>query len=180
MAYEGEILVKCPSDIDFTNTWVVVVSGAKFNPCGHMLFCCGTSSEDSWYFHVAGQGVKEIAGVYAYPKFMRGDANFARYLSANGKKEIRRLNAKIANPSAVFEKLMKDMDTKWIWGVLVHNCVTFARDLVLAGGGSVEVLLNCPDQEFAGEVQNVLNEIQGMGYGGSRTESRPLPYGFGS
>jgi hypothetical protein len=73
MSYEGEILNACPSDIDFTNTWAVVVSGASWNPCGHMLFCCGTNSSDSWYLHVAGQGVRELLGFYAYPKFMRGD-----------------------------------------------------------------------------------------------------------
>jgi hypothetical protein len=148
MSYEGEILHECPADLDFTNTWAVVVSGVSWNPCGHMLFCCGTSSSDSWYFHVAGQGLRELQGVYAYPKFMRGDHNYHRYLSTNGKKELRRLNAKITNPSGAYTTLMRLMKDPWFWKVLPHNCVTFARSIITAGGGSLAVLLNCPDQEF--------------------------------
>jgi hypothetical protein len=172
MAYEGEILRACPADIDFANTWAVVVSGAKANPCGHMLFCCGTSSDDCWYFHVAGQGVKEAIGFYAYPKFMRGDENYNHYLTANDKKEIRRLSARISNPSGAYEKLIKSMADKWLWGVLAHNCAVFARDIIAAGGGALEVLLNCPDQEFAGKAQDVLNRI-GEAY------LKSLPYGLG-
>jgi hypothetical protein len=112
MPYEGEILLECPADIDLANVWAVVVSGAKWNPCGHMLFCCGANSEDCWYFHVAGEGTKELAGVWAYPKFMRGDRNFYKYLVANGKKEIRRLNAGITNPEGAYNKLMEYMSSK--------------------------------------------------------------------
>jgi hypothetical protein len=114
-----------------------------------MVFCCGSDSASSWYFHVAGQGVKEVAGALAYPKFMRGDAKFALYLADNGKREIRRLDAHITDPSGAYNKLMKFMADKWVWGVLPHNCATFAREIILAGGGSLDVLLNCPDKEFA-------------------------------
>jgi len=148
MTYEGDILNLCPRDIDFTNTWAVVVSGASWNPCGHMLFCCGTNSDDSWYLHVAGQGVREVLGVWAYPKFMRGDANFYRYLADNGKREIRRIDVRMTNPSGAYTALMKYMADKWFWRVLPNNCVTFTRDLVVAGGGTLAVPLNCPDQEF--------------------------------
>lgn len=112
---------ECPADIDFSDTSAVVVSGAKWNPCGHMLFCCGKDSESCWYFHVAGQGVREVAGVLAYLKFMRGSAKFALYLAENGKREIRRLDARISNPSGAYAKLIKFMSDKWIWGVLLHN-----------------------------------------------------------
>jgi hypothetical protein len=158
MSYEGDILQVCPSDIDFANTQAIVVSGASWNPCGHMIFCCGTNSEDSWFFHVAGQGMGEIWGVRAYPKFMRGDVNFARYLNDNGKHEIRRLDAKITNPSGSYSKLMEYMSSKWFWGVLPHNCAAFARDIIQAGGGTVTVLLNCPDQDFVRKVGQAIDE----------------------
>jgi hypothetical protein len=58
--------------LTFRSPQMVVVSGASWNPCGHMILCAGTSSDASWYFHVAGAGVREVFGVYAYPKFMRG------------------------------------------------------------------------------------------------------------
>lgn len=148
MAYEGEILKMCPSDIDFTNTWAVVVSGASWNPCGHMLLCCGLDSESSWYLQVAGQGVRELLGVYAYPKFMRGDKSYNRYLRENKKRELRRLDAKITNSSGAYKKLMDLMAEKYFWKVLPDNCVTFTREIIRAGGGDLKVLLNCPDQEF--------------------------------
>jgi hypothetical protein len=163
MPYEGEILDNCPGDIDFANTWAVVVSGASWNPCGHMIFCCGTNSDDSWYFHVAGQGVREAVGFYAFPKFIRSDANFYRYLSENGKREIRRLDAKFTDPSSAYQKLIDYMSNKWFWGVLPHNCAAFAKEIITAGGGDLNVLLNCPDQEFVKKVgKGILEGLQNM------------------
>jgi len=158
MSYEGEILIACPSDIDFTNTWAVVVSGATGNPCGHMLLCCGLDSASSWYLHVAGQGLAELGGVYAYPKFMRGDINFFRYLAENNKNEIRRLDAEITKPSAAYGKLVEFMSNKWFWRVLPHNCATFTKEIIRAGGGNVKVALNCPDQEFVKKVGDAVKE----------------------
>ena len=147
MPFEGDELTYCPSDMDFTVTWAVVVSGASWNPCGHMLLCCGSSSENSWYFQVAGQGIRELWGVRAHPKFMRGEAGFQRYLRENGKKEIRRLDATLRNPSGAYQRLMSYMADPWYWGVLINNCATFVREIVQAGGGNLSVILNCPDQE---------------------------------
>ena len=158
MTYEGEILAMCPSDINFANTWAVVVSGASWNPCGHMIFCCGTNSADSWYFHVAGQGLKEWGGVRAFPKFMRGDQNFNRYLKENDKHEIRRIDCNITNPSGSYRTLMSYMAKVWYWKVLPHNCATFASDVINAGGGNISVLLNCPDQEFARKVNQAVDD----------------------
>ena len=167
MSYEGDILNSCPSDINFSVTWAVVVSGASWNPCGHMIFCCGSSSADSWYFHVAGQGVREAFGVRAYPKFMRGDQNFARYLHENNKREIRRVDCAITDPGGSYRKLMLYMSNMWYWGVLPHNCATFARDVISAGGGKIEVLLNCPDQEFARKVKDAADQaLEGIGRAG--------------
>ena len=161
MPYEGEILSECPADLDFQNTSAVVVSGATWNPCGHMILSCGTSSIDSWYFHVAGQQAGhwwEKSGILAYPKFMRGDANLARYLGENGKKEIRRLDAKIMNPSGAYMKLTSFMSDKWFWKVLPHNCAAFVKEIVKAGGGDLSVLLNCPDQEFVRQVGQAMDQ----------------------
>lgn len=148
MAYEGDILNRCPDDLDLTSTQAVVVSGASWNPCGHMILCAGTSSDNSWYFHVAGQGVKELMGVWAYPKFMR-EEGYWRYLRENGKHEIRRIDTCISDPDAAYRKLMSLMASKWFWRVLPHNCASFVKETIQAGGGNLEVLLNCPDQEVS-------------------------------
>lgn len=171
MAYEGDILRMCPTDLDFTNTSAVVVSGASWNPCGHMLLSCGTSSADSWYFHVAGQETGhwwETTGLLAYPKFMRGDANFTRYLHENGKHEIRRLDATIKNPSGSYTRLTRFMVEMWFWKVLPNNCAAFVKEIIQAGGGDLSVLLNCPDQEFVRKVERTVN--------GGLGPKRPLAY----
>ena len=147
MAYEGELLSECPQGLDFSLTQAVVVSGASWNPCGHMILCVGNSSDTSWYFHVAGAGVREVYGVYAYPKFMR-EEGYQRYLLENSKRELRRLDAMISNPDGARTRLMILMADKWFCGVLPHNCAGFVKEVIRAGGGDLSVLLNCPDQEF--------------------------------
>ncbi len=156
MPYEGELLNKCPANVDFSLTQAVVVSGASWNPCGHMILCAGTSSSNSWYFHVAGQGVAELYGVVAYPKFMR-EADYNRYLRENGKHEIRRLDAKITNPSKAYQKLTQFMISRWIWAILPNNCATFVKEIISAGGGDLTVMLNCPDQEV---VQQLARDVR--------------------
>jgi len=145
VAYEGELLLECPP-LDFTATQAVVVSGASWNPCGHMIFCTGSNSDDARYFHVAGAGFQEAYGVYAYPKFMT-ESGYRRYLQENGKHEIRRLDAKLTTPNGSYRRLTQLMADKWFWGVLPHNCASFAVEIIRAGGGDLSVILNCPDQE---------------------------------
>jgi hypothetical protein len=151
--YEGELLYQCPADLDFTVTQAVIVSGASWNPCGHMILCCGSNSDNARYFHVAGQGTEEYWGVYAYPKFMN-EAGYWRYLNENGKQELRRRDASISSVTGAYGKLMDYMANKWVWGVLIHNCAVFVRDIILAGGGDLTVMLNCPDWEVANKDPN--------------------------
>lgn len=162
MAFEGDQLTVCPPDINFTVTEAVVVSGATWNPCGHMLLCCGSNSGDAWYAHVAGiagnGGGLHVAGVYGYPAFMR-EEGYQRYLKENKKREIRRMDAKIQNPRAAYAKLTSLMADKWFWKVLPDNCAQFAKDVIAAGGGDLRVMLNCPDQEY---VRKVGREINGV------------------
>jgi hypothetical protein len=55
---------------------------------------------------------------------------------------------------------------------LWNNCAVFAREIIVAGGGSVYVLLNCPDGEFAQKLDKALDTAaKGM--------IENLPYGLG-
>ena len=161
MPYEGDLLRYCPRDIDFSLTQAVVVSGATWNPCGHMLLCAGSSSDTAWYTHVAGiagdDGGVHVAGVYGYPAFMR-EAGYQRYLRENGKKELRRMDAAIKDPAAAYRTLMQLMSNKWFWKVLPDNCAAFVREIVAAGGGDLTVMLNCPDQEFVKKVKREIGD----------------------
>ncbi len=161
MPYEGEILDNCPLFIDFNHVHVVVVSGASWNPCGHMLICTGTNRGNSLYFHVAGQGVYELYGIYTYPKFMYEDG-YKQYLRENGKHELTRTNVKVINPHKAHQELINLMGQKWFWMVLPHNCAAFVEKIIEAGGGNLSVMLNCPDQEV---FHRIGSRFDGLGSG---------------
>jgi hypothetical protein len=89
---------------------------------------------------------------------MRGDANYQRYLVKNGKVELRRNDVRITKPSGGYTTLMRYMADKWFWQVLPNNCATFTREIIARGGGSLRVLLNCPDQEFVAQLQEAARQ----------------------
>lgn len=133
--YEGDEMVVCPlKTSDFKHTCAVLVSGDGPNFCGHALLHVG----DNWYFHVAGG--------YSIPKFM-GEAGYQRYLRENDKKEIRRWIIRLPNPEGAHAKLDALVNRKWLWGILVNNCVTFVEEILQAGGSNAGVYLNCPSME---------------------------------
>jgi hypothetical protein len=136
-AYEGEILAICKPSFDFTSSSLVVVSGDKFNPCGHALLNVGDTDGGvgGWYF--------QVAGVYSYPRYM-DEAGYQRYLTENGKTELFRSPFTIPNPDGAIQTLEQVMMQKWVWGVLVHNCGTFVEAIVEGGGGTTNNPLNCP------------------------------------
>ena len=132
MAYDGDHINFCRV-FDFNQAYAVVVSGAKWNPCGHMLLNTG-----GWYFHVA-----EVRG---RPKFMDEDG-YKRYLAENGKKEISRTFVKIPNTNAANLKLEEILLNQWTWFLLPNNCASFVEDVLQAGGTKAGLYSNCPTRE---------------------------------
>lgn len=135
MAYDGDHIDFCMA-FDFTRAYAVVVSGAKWNPCGHMLL--NTGGTGGWYFHVA-----EVRG---RPKFM-GEAGYQRYLIENGKKEVSRTFVKIPDPDACNRKLEELLLKQWTWFLLPNNCASFVEDVLQAGGTKAGLYSNCPTRE---------------------------------
>lgn len=135
MAYDGDHINVCKV-FDFTRAYAVVVSGARWNPCGHMLL--NTGGVGGWYFHVA-----EVRG---RPKFM-DEAGYKRYLTENGKKEISRTFVKIPDPGACNRKLEELLLKQWTWFLLPNNCVSFVEDVLQAGGTKAGLYSNCPTRE---------------------------------
>ena len=135
--FDGARMIMCPlEEADFKHVCAVVVSGDRFNPCGHALLHVGINW--SWYVH--------IAGPYTMPKFMH-ESDFMRYLKENSKREIRRWPVVLANPKSAHDKLHELMEKPWLWGVLFHNCASFVEEVVQAGGSGAGVYLNCPAAE---------------------------------
>ena len=138
MAYEGEHLYQCNR---FRYPWsfahIVLVSGAKWNPCGHAILNAGGAG--GHYFHIAGDG-------YARPFYMN-QAGYDRYLSENKKREIRRQYVHLPKPDSAQAKLDELASKPWLWGVLPNNCAAFVEEIVRAGGSKVGIYSNCPALE---------------------------------
>lgn len=95
MAYEGEALSFCPAGMfDFGHAYAVIVSGARFNPYGHMLL--NTGGKGGNYFQVS-----DVVGV---PRMMN-EAQFQRYLSENNKTIITVVSVSIPYPEKSQAKL---------------------------------------------------------------------------
>jgi hypothetical protein len=125
MAYEGEELNYCPPKMfDFTKAFAVVVSGASFNPYGHMLL--NTGGRIGMYF--------QVAGVNTRPLFMN-ETGYQRYLSETKKIELKRFSVFIPHPEASQLKLEQILNRNWHWGAVVNNCETLVEDIIVAGGG---------------------------------------------
>lgn len=125
MAYEGEILTYCTAQMfDFSDTYVVIVSGARLNPYGHMLL--NTGGKSGKFF--------QVSDVYGFPRFMNAD-QFKRYLKENNKFIVTVFPVNIPQPEKAELKLEEILSRKWAWGVVFHNCEGLVEEIVMAGGG---------------------------------------------
>lgn len=139
MAYEGEYMWSCPAQrFPWQSTAAVIVSGARWNPCGHALLNVGGIS--GFYFHIAGDGRD-------HPYMMRGSEPYQRYLRENGKRELRRQTVAISNPDGAQAKLEQLTARNWTWMLLPNNCATFVEEVIQAGGSKMGLYSNCPARE---------------------------------
>jgi hypothetical protein len=143
MAYEGDVLTYTPANLDFSTVYAVVVTGAKWNPCGHALLFAPfksaiSSGNDGSYF--------QVAGAHTLPRIMSQDG-YERYLKENKKSEVTRYAVDLPNPDGAVNRLVELMLKPWMWAVLPHNCAAFVEDVVSAGGSSAGLYSNCPRLE---------------------------------
>ena len=178
MAYEGELLEACGVlDLDFSRTYVVAVTGSGPNVCGHMLVYVDYNG--GYYLHVA-----EVRG---YPRYMTEDG-FKQYLKENNKSEIRRVRVDLPNPQGAYLYMERLLSAKWNWYVLPNNCVSFAEELIAAGGSTWASASNCPAvatsptieqqlQEFFGRLDNEIYKLYGGAavLGSARVYTTGLP-----
>jgi hypothetical protein len=133
MAYTGEVLNACGViEIDFSETFVVAVSGSGPNVCGHLLLF---AQKCGYYFHVAEW--------YGYPHYMT-EEGYQRYLKEEGKTELRRRKVALPKPNDALVYLEGLLSRPWKWFVVPNNCVSFAEEVIKAGGGNWSSITNCP------------------------------------
>jgi hypothetical protein len=132
--YTGELMRSCENvNYDFGNAYLVVVSGDGLNPCGHALLNVGAGG--GTYFHVA--------DLHDYPRYM-DEGGFQRYLQDYNKRVLGIRFLHIQNPNAARYRMEEILAAKWRWLVIPHNCNTFVEEIVQAGGGTYELISNCP------------------------------------
>jgi hypothetical protein len=133
MAYEGELLDRCPRKMfDFSRTYAVVVTGDDFiphldftrNKMGHMLL--NTGGPGGYYF--------QTAGLYTLPRVMN-ESQFQRYMREHKKEIVTVIRVYIPHPEKSQRRLEQLLAAKWFWKVVVDNCESFVEEIVLAGGG---------------------------------------------
>jgi hypothetical protein len=122
MAYEGELMNSCTM-FNFRNAYAVIVSGARFNPYGHMLL--NTGGKRGNYF--------QVSEVFGTPRVMN-ERQFQRYLDENKKYIVTVMRLSIPQPEKSQLKLEETLSSKWAWGAVVHNCETMVEEIVMAGG----------------------------------------------
>ena len=169
MGYEGELLNACGViDIDFSQTYVVAVSGAGPNVCGHLLL--HVSSHGGYYFHVATGD--QLGGIRGFPRYMT-EAGYQRYMKESGKTELRRLPVALPKPDGALLYLETLMSDRWNWAVLPNNCVSFAEEVIKEGGGAWASVSNCPSvatvptlthriQEFLVRLESEIYRVYGV------------------
>jgi hypothetical protein len=135
--YVGDLMLQCLiKPYDFQSTYAVIVTGAAWNPCGHMLLNAG--GRGGWYFHIA-----ERKG---NPRFMR-EMGYLRYLREHKKQELRRTYIVVPHPEKAQARLEALLAKQWSWFAIPNNCVTFVEDVVQAGGSKAGLYSNCATRE---------------------------------
>lgn len=131
MVYLGEKLESCRVvPFNWSDTWLVVVSGDGINVCGHALMKAG-----SYYFH--------ILGWVERPWYMN-DEGYDRYKREGAKRELFRRKVTMPNPQGAQRKLEELSLKPWVWLGVPNNCVSYVEEIFKAGGINDFSFINCP------------------------------------
>jgi len=131
---DGRDLEGC--DINFfryKEFYLIIVSGATYNPCGHALLNIG--GEGGFYVHIPARNQR--------PKILT-ESQYKTYLHARQKTEILRHHVRIGFPENALRYLENLMVMPWDYNVAFNNCAHFVEKVIKAGGGHINMGLHCP------------------------------------
>lgn len=127
-----------PKDLNWNRTAMVLVTGDMPNTCGHVLLYVGGGF--GHYFQYNGPNP-----FGSLPEFLNGDSVYRTYLTrGRGKTELARKYLAIPKPGQAQARLEELMNTKWRTLLIRHNCVTFAQEIIKAGGNFWDFATECP------------------------------------
>ncbi|KTD54695.1 hypothetical protein [Legionella quateirensis] len=126
--YSPPPLHKLLQAVDFS---IIYVSGGRgIEPgMGHTLLHLG---EDKGYVH--------IDGLYNYPVYISDEEFRDFYLDKWRKRVVAVQKVPLENPDNASKELVKLCQQRWFWGGLWHNCFDFCKQVLIAGGASLEHL----------------------------------------
>lgn len=127
---------------------VIIVNGTFPNYCGHALL------------NVQGYGIVHISGMFKKPYFLAHFEEFHRYLRDNNKTVLDRYNFVLPNPDGASRRFYQLTYEPWRWLGLVHNCATFIRDILAAGGIASFYPANCPDSRLDEKFQRKYSAVE--------------------
>jgi hypothetical protein len=137
MAFDGAP-IKTLSGLGLTHTTceLLIVSGSGPNLAGHMLMELPAAPGGT-------RSIFHIGAVRDFPYWMKS-SDFGRYLKENDKKELGRKHITLPKPRDAEAYLTKAIRTKWTWGGIINNCVSFCEEYIAAGGSSWSMRTNMP------------------------------------
>ena len=111
-----------------SSCFIIGVSGDGLNAFGHALLQAG-----GWVFHADDPG-------WTFPKWMTVQRFYSDYLPGSGKKLWWKVRIKdIEKPHTAWKRLRHAMSKPYHW-MVHHNCLTFAREIVKAGGSKFRLV----------------------------------------
>ena len=130
--YDGKILngLPLPKNLHWELTELIFIEGIQ--PCGHVIL-----RVPPYNFHFNGPSVFE------YPKMMT-DPELDTYLGSRHKHIMFTYSIDIPNPKTAEFELHTLMQNKWKTHIVAHNCATFAKSVIHAGGNNRPLIEYCP------------------------------------
>ena len=110
---------------------LVVVKDGTTNKFGHALLAFGdpTSGDDRYV---------QISSANWYPEHL--DSNqMAAYFKENNNKIAFEIKLDVPDEDAMREQLNRLSQKRWLWGACTHNCLSFTKEVLLAGGVSPDI-----------------------------------------
>ncbi|AMO56177.1 hypothetical protein GZ77_05030 [Endozoicomonas montiporae] len=109
----------------YTNPRLIVLKGEVFNQYGHALLAFGDPTSDTDRY-------VQISSANWYPEHMNG-TEYHDYLHKWNAETAYEVSLDCKNEEAMRATLDELSSKKWLWGGPVHNCMTFCKEIGVAG-----------------------------------------------
>lgn len=131
--YDGKIMkgLELPRNLNWGGVSLIFID-SDVQPCGHVILRVAP-----YNFHFNGPNFLE------YPKMLT-DSELTAYIQGRNRKVMFTYTVEVPRPEKAATELRLLMNNKWQTWVMAHNCATFAKSVLKAGGANLTYLEYCP------------------------------------